>query len=70
MPLKFSSNPFVRAWNGPTGLGAAADRPVDQLSAGQALQRLLLQVEAARKATQFVQENGSTRLTRHLLKDK
>jgi ABC-type glycerol-3-phosphate transport system substrate-binding protein len=26
--------------------------------------------EAARKATQFVQENGSTRLTRHLLKDK
>lgn len=26
--------------------------------------------EATRKATQFVQENNSTRLTRHLLKDK
>ena len=26
--------------------------------------------EAARKATRFIQENGSTRLTRHLLKDK
>jgi ABC-type glycerol-3-phosphate transport system substrate-binding protein len=26
--------------------------------------------DAARRATQFVQENGSTRLTRHLLKDK
>jgi ABC-type glycerol-3-phosphate transport system substrate-binding protein len=71
---------FVDAFNNPTSKG----KPVvikweefaltitEELDAAFKNQKPPKQAldEAARKATQFVQENNSTRLTKHLLKDK
>jgi ABC-type glycerol-3-phosphate transport system substrate-binding protein len=71
---------FVDAFNNPTSKG----KPVvikwedfcltitEEMDAAFKNQKSPKQAldEAARKATRFIQENGSTRLTRHLLKDK